>query len=454
MNVPFDLEPSHQPARNPAARWLLFLILGGMIALSLYGYLQRDGTASADYVAIDTQLKMAHRVHQMQLSVGGGTNTKLDFSTPLSEIDKIKKGDPIASRFSIIARHEAKEPLDPKDFLEVEKSPTPRSKATKWIYGTRPIAKADLPLIDKSFPDNLFTDRLARIHAHEKAGDKDYRKSAFPPSESTAMLATFGMFGIATVLGTLLLIAFFVLKLAGSFPSAGHPSGVLSPALADKYALRASILLLGFLAAQFGAAFFLEPLSRLESGTKTGLLMLFILVIMVVIFRLNFDRSSIKYFDLANVKKGLGGHVLWGVGGAIANIPLLLFAIALGQFVFSGLPDPSHPITTELAATKTIWSTLGLFFAAAVAAPLFEEALFRGTILPVLQSSTKRLWVAVALNGFLFAAIHPTGIPAWPALATVGMMGCVLTIQRGSIVPAIVMHAVHNGALVAFQLIL
>ncbi len=171
MNVPFDLEPSHQPARNPAARWLLFLILGGMIALSLYGYLQRDGTASADYVAIDTQLKMAHKVHQMQLSVGGGTNTKLDFSTPLSEIDKIKKGDPIASRFSIIARHEAKKPLDPKDFLEVEKSPTPRSKATKWIYGTRPISKADLPLIDKSFPDNLFTDRLARIHAHEKAGD-------------------------------------------------------------------------------------------------------------------------------------------------------------------------------------------------------------------------------------------------------------------------------------------
>ena len=77
-----------------------------------------------------------------------------------------------------------------------------------------------------------------------------------------------------------------------------------------------------------------------------------------------------------------------------------------------------------------------------VAAPLCEEALFRGTIL---QEERKREGVlaAVLINGVLFSAFHVNPV-AFVGLAIIGSYLAHLTIVSGSIIPAIVGHATVN----------
>lgn len=53
--------------------------------------------------------------------------------------------------------------------------------------------------------------------------------------------------------------------------------------------------------------------------------------------------------------------------------------------------------------------------------------------------------IGILATSLLFAAIHPTGIPAWLALATTGAFAAITVHQTGSLVPAIVLHGIHNG---------
>jgi membrane protease YdiL (CAAX protease family) len=54
----------------------------------------------------------------------------------------------------------------------------------------------------------------------------------------------------------------------------------------------------------------------------------------------------------------------------------------------------------------------------------------------------------------VFAAVHPTGVPAWPALALIGSVMAILVYQRGSLVTSMVFHGVHNLSLVVLMLLM
>jgi membrane protease YdiL (CAAX protease family) len=79
-----------------------------------------------------------------------------------------------------------------------------------------------------------------------------------------------------------------------------------------------------------------------------------------------------------------------------------------------------------------------------VAAPLCEEALFRGTILQE-QLKSEKVWVAVVVNGVLFSAFHVNPVSAL-GLALIGMFLAHITVLSASIIPAILAHAVVNTA--------
>ena len=78
-----------------------------------------------------------------------------------------------------------------------------------------------------------------------------------------------------------------------------------------------------------------------------------------------------------------------------------------------------------------------------VLAPICEEILFRGTILPEQQRVQKTLR-AVGVNGLLFGAFHLNPI-ALISLTFVGMFLAHLVALTGSIWPAIIAHAVFNA---------
>jgi predicted Abi (CAAX) family protease len=88
-------------------------------------------------------------------------------------------------------------------------------------------------------------------------------------------------------------------------------------------------------------------------------------------------------------------------------------------------------------------------------APLFEELVFRGFILALLQESDVRFWAANAIAGLMFLGLH---IPGWyfmgspktseaPALLgiiLVGLMAGLAKRRSGSLWGAIVFHFANN----------
>lgn len=89
-----------------------------------------------------------------------------------------------------------------------------------------------------------------------------------------------------------------------------------------------------------------------------------------------------------------------------------------------------------------IWRVL-VVVAACVAAPLCEELAFRGVIQPALSAR----WGAVkglVLAAALFSLMHVNPILA-PALFELGLVFGLVVIRTGSLLPAILMHAVHNS---------
>ena len=73
--------------------------------------------------------------------------------------------------------------------------------------------------------------------------------------------------------------------------------------------------------------------------------------------------------------------------------------------------------------------------------------MFRGLFYRYLRA---RLSVVAAalVTGFVFAAVHPQGWTAIPALMAIGAWLAVLREWRGSIIAPMTAHALHNGVLV------
>jgi membrane protease YdiL (CAAX protease family) len=106
----------------------------------------------------------------------------------------------------------------------------------------------------------------------------------------------------------------------------------------------------------------------------------------------------------------------------------------------------SHPAIEEASGDAGV--RFHLFLAACVWAPFVEEAVFRGAFQRYLRSRLPRV-ASAALVGLLFAAVHPQGLAAIPALMAIGGWFALLREWRGSLVPCIAAHAVHNLALVS-----
>jgi membrane protease YdiL (CAAX protease family) len=96
---------------------------------------------------------------------------------------------------------------------------------------------------------------------------------------------------------------------------------------------------------------------------------------------------------------------------------------------------------------------LATYLLAAVLAPFLEELTFRGLLFPALKRHMP--WVAAAaVSGLTFAAIHPQGPLLWVSLGTLGVAGAVSAQYTGSLVPAMVMHALNNASVLTLSLVL
>jgi sodium transport system permease protein len=96
-------------------------------------------------------------------------------------------------------------------------------------------------------------------------------------------------------------------------------------------------------------------------------------------------------------------------------------------------PDPLRPLALDLLVL-------------ALAPAICEEVLFRGVLLGALRPRFGTAW-AVVLTGFLFGAFHMS-LHRFLPTAVLGMMLAVIVARTGSIVPAMLVHFIHNSTVV------
>lgn len=138
----------------------------------------------------------------------------------------------------------------------------------------------------------------------------------------------------------------------------------------------------------------------------------------------------------------------------------VLLGLALSQVLGDrNFQDVTHPVQ-EMLPQAGAGVRFALFALAMVAAPVVEEIAFRGLLYGHVRQTTPRWprWLSVAaamlVSASIFAAIHPQGVLAMPALAGISIGFCITREWSGSVLPGMVAHGFHNGLLLALNLLM
>ena len=142
----------------------------------------------------------------------------------------------------------------------------------------------------------------------------------------------------------------------------------------------------------------------------------------------------------------------WGVVALLAAMPLLLFYTLLYHLLLAALGhQPSLQDVAFAISDETHLAVRTYFFLlAVVVAPVFEEILFRGILLPLLARRFG-VYAAITAVSILFAMIHGHV----PSLVTLFLLSVALSLGylfTRSLATSMVMHAVFNAVTVTILL--
>lgn len=134
--------------------------------------------------------------------------------------------------------------------------------------------------------------------------------------------------------------------------------------------------------------------------------------------------------------------LLWGLGGYWVAIPVVVVISLINQQLWQG-QGGSNPIL-EIALREQDWVAITCFFlTASIAAPVFEELIFRGFLLPALTAYLP-VWGAIAVTSLVFAVAHLSLSEVLP-LATLGMVLGVVYVRSGNLFASMFLHSVWNA---------
>lgn len=143
-----------------------------------------------------------------------------------------------------------------------------------------------------------------------------------------------------------------------------------------------------------------------------------------------------------------------GLASYVGIIPIVFFTSFLYQlFLYAaGYPVTLQDVVAIFLEAQSGWSLFFLLLLAVVVAPLVEEVLFRGMLLPVLMKKMGP-GTAVVISSVLFAGIHQH-LPSFVPLFALAVVLAMLYIYSGSLWTSIVLHAVFNGVSICILLTL
>ena len=143
--------------------------------------------------------------------------------------------------------------------------------------------------------------------------------------------------------------------------------------------------------------------------------------------------------------------IIWGVGGYLVALPLVVIISLINQNIWDG-QGGSNPLLSLALEGQDIVVLAIFYFTAAIAAPFYEEIMFRGFLLPSLTRYFP-LWGAISISSLIFAVAHLNLSEVLP-LTVLGMvLGIVYTRSR-NLLSSMLLHSLWNsGTLISLFLL-
>ena len=139
--------------------------------------------------------------------------------------------------------------------------------------------------------------------------------------------------------------------------------------------------------------------------------------------------------------------LVWGFGGYLVALPLVLIVSLINQQIWQGQGGSNPLLFLALQAQDRV-ALIVFFVTSSIAAPIFEEIMFRGFLLP---SLTRYVSVksAIVISAFIFAVAHLSLSEVLP-LATLGIvLGVVYTRSRNLLAPMLLHSLWNSGTLIS-----
>ncbi|WP_241434316.1 CPBP family intramembrane glutamic endopeptidase [Prochlorococcus marinus] len=137
--------------------------------------------------------------------------------------------------------------------------------------------------------------------------------------------------------------------------------------------------------------------------------------------------------------------------GWLMVMPFVLLVSWLTTLFF-GDPGGSNPLLDMVLSSKNYSALSILLITTVVMAPLFEELIFRGVLLPALVKKQGRV-LSVLVSALIFALAH-LSVGEMPPLFVLGIGLALLRLSSGRLLPCVLMHSLWNGVTFANLLIL
>ena len=134
------------------------------------------------------------------------------------------------------------------------------------------------------------------------------------------------------------------------------------------------------------------------------------------------------------------------LGLAAGHVLMVLPAVALSGWLIERVwsdPSGSNPLLELVLTTGDPMALAALALTATVLAPLFEETLFRGVLLPVLGQRWGQSW-GVAVSALTFGLAH-LSLGELTPLVVLGLALGWLRLRSGRLAPCVLMHGLWNG---------
>jgi hypothetical protein len=139
--------------------------------------------------------------------------------------------------------------------------------------------------------------------------------------------------------------------------------------------------------------------------------------------------------------------ILWGFGGYLVALPLVILVSLINQQIWQG-QGGSNPILPLALEGQDVVALAIFFVTASIAAPLFEEAIFRGFLLPSLTRYVP-VWGAILASALLFAVAHLSLSEVLPLFTLGIILGVVYTRSRNLLAPMLLHSLWNSGTLVS-----